>query len=137
MLLTCRLAPLYEQQRFIKKQKGHSSSTKTIHTMYKISISLLAISLLTFACPMDPIYIYGKRYQSEQDYESLAKVVEQLELGSDTSKVRQILGEPIDMGFDFRYLLDSVGPNGCVIGAVFHINEKGKIDQKWLDEICE
>lgn len=107
--------------------------------MYKIKILsiLVLISLLTFACPMSPIYIYGKRYQSEQDYESLAQVVEQLELGTDTSKVRQILGEPIDMGFDFRYLLDSVGPNGCVVGAVFHIDDNGKIDQKWLDEICE
>ena len=41
------------------------------------------------------------------------------------------------MGFDYRYLIDSVGPKGCVMGAVFHIDENGKIDQKWLDEICE
>jgi len=86
---------------------------------------------------MTPIYKYGKHYQYHQDYESLAKVVEQLELRSDTSKVRQILGEPIDMGFDYRYLLDSVGPQGCVVGAVFHIDEEGKIDQKWIGEICE
>ena len=41
------------------------------------------------------------------------------------------------MGFDYRYLVDSTGENGCVIGAVFHIGEEGKIDQKWVDEICE
>lgn len=86
---------------------------------------------------MSPIYIHGKHYQSDQDYTSLAKVVELLELGTDTSTLRQILGEPIDMGFDYRYLLDSVGPQDCVVGAVFHIDENGKIDQKWLDEICE
>ncbi|GAB5555337.1 MAG: hypothetical protein Sapg2KO_49280 [Saprospiraceae bacterium] len=103
----------------------------------KIITALLAISILTFACPMSPIYIHGKNYQRDKDYASLAKVVELLELGTDTSKVRQILGEPIDMGFDFRYLLDSVGPQDCVVGAVFHIDEDGKIDQKWLDEICE
>lgn len=60
-----------------------------------------------------------------------------MDLGVDTLFVKSILGEPISMGFDYRYLVDSVGPNGCSIGAVFHINEEGKIDQKWLDEICE
>lgn len=80
---------------------------------------------------------YGKHYQKKQDYPSLQKVVELIELGADTSLVRDVLGEPIDMGFDYRYTVDSVGPNGCVIGAVFHIDEMGKIDQKWIDEICE
>lgn len=79
----------------------------------------------------------GKHYQKHQDYESLSRVVELMELYVDTAYVKAILGEPIDMGFDYRYLIDSVGPNGCVIGAVFHINEAGKIDQKWIDEICE
>ena len=60
-----------------------------------------------------------------------------MDLGVDTLFVKSILGEPINMGFDYRYLIDSVGQNGCTIGAVFHINEEGKIDQKWLDEICE
>lgn len=103
----------------------------------KILFSLLTLCILTFSCPRDQIYYYGKNYQREQDSASLAKVVELLKLGSDTSIVREILGEPINMGFDYRYLLDSVGPNGCVVGAVFHIDDQGKIDQKWLDEICE
>ena len=30
---------------------------------------------------------------------------------ADTSFVKNILGVPIDMGFDYRYLIDSVGPN--------------------------
>ncbi len=79
----------------------------------------------------------GKHYQNHKDYKSLEKVVELIELDTDTSLVKNILGEPIDMGFDYRYLIDSVGEKGCVIGAVFHINEYGKIDQKWIDEICE
>jgi hypothetical protein len=41
------------------------------------------------------------------------------------------------MGFDLRYLLDSVGPNDCVVGAVFHYDDQGRIDQKWIGEICE
>ncbi|WP_143473286.1 hypothetical protein [Flavilitoribacter nigricans] len=79
----------------------------------------------------------GKHYQEYQDYRSLQKVVDMIELGADTALVRDVLGEPIDMGFDYRYTLDSVGPKGCVVGAVFHIDEQGKIDQKWIDEICE
>lgn len=79
----------------------------------------------------------GQHYQEHKDYQSLEQVVELIDLNVDTLFVKSILGEPIDMGFDYRYLIDSVGENGCVIGAVFHINEFGKIDQKWVDEICE
>lgn len=80
---------------------------------------------------------YGQAFQKHRDYHSLKRVVDAMELGTDTIQVKAILGEPIDMGFDYRYLIDSVGPNGCVIGAVFHISAAGKIDQKWIDEICE
>ena len=45
---------------------------------------------------------------------------------------------PIDMAHDYRYLLDSIGPNGCVIGVVFHISyTNDKIDNKWIGGICE
>lgn len=94
--------------------------------------------LLAIQCkPLSDLESYGQKYQQNQDYESLKQVLNLLELGVDTAQVKAILGEPIDMGFDYRYLIDSVGPNGCVIGAVFHIDEFGKIDQKWIDEICE
>ena len=83
------------------------------------------------------IEMLGQHYQQHQDYESLNQVVNLIPLEADTAYVRSILGVPIDMGFDFRYLIDSVGANNCVIGAVFHIDENGKIDQKWIDEICE
>ena len=86
---------------------------------------------------MQALKKYGQQYQKYQDYNSLNKVVELLPPDADTGLVKKILGEPIDFGFDYRYLIDSSGPGGCVIGAVFHINEYGKIDQKWLDEICE
>ncbi len=80
---------------------------------------------------------HGKHFQKHNDYKSLSKVVELIKIDDDTSYVKKILGEPIDMGFDYRYVIDSTGVKGCVIGAVFHINELGKIDQKWIDEICE
>lgn len=46
----------------------------------------------------------------------------------DIIQVKVILGEFIDMGFDYCYLIDFVGLNGCVIGVVFYIDEVGKID---------
>lgn len=98
----------------------------------------MAILLLSVGCNHKlGLEEYGKRYQTLKDYKSLSKVVEGVELGVDTVFVKKVLGEPISMGFDYRYLIDSLGPNGCSIGAVFHINAKGKIDQKWIGEICE
>ena len=91
---------------------------------------------LLFSCG-NPLLKAGLHYQKHQDYPSLQLVVGQLPENADTALVQSILGEPIDMGFDYRYLLDSVGPNDCVIGAVFHIAEGGIIDQKWIGEICE
>lgn len=79
----------------------------------------------------------GAAYQQTQSFEALQYVVDNLPEGSDTSFVKAILGEPIDMGFDYRYLVDSIGPNGCVMGAVFHIGDQGTIDQQWTGEICE
>ena len=96
------------------------------------------IVLLFSSCQTSSeLVTYGQHFQDHNDFRSLQKVVELIELDVDTLFVKNILGEPIDMGFDYRYLVDSVGENGCVIGAVFHINEFGKIDQKWIDEICE
>lgn len=101
-------------------------------------ILLVILGIWTFGCNVGTtVHTFGSWYQQNGDYASLAKAVELIPLQSDTSFVKSILGEPIDMGFDYRYLLDSIGPNGCVIGAVFHIDDNGKIDQKWIDEICE
>ena len=99
---------------------------------------ILLASVLFFSCAgQKTIQRHGLRYQENGSYQHLQKVVKLIPLGTDTADVRRILGEPIDMGFDYRYLVDSIGPSGCTIGAVFHIDEFGKIDQKWLDEICE
>ncbi len=105
--------------------------------MKKLTFFLFAVLVLMACNRPSEIEKYGLHYQKNNDYESLNKVVELMELNVDSSYVRSILGEPIDFGFDFRYLIDSIGPNGCQVGAVFHINEHGKIDQKWIDEICE
>jgi len=54
-----------------------------------------------------------------------------------TSQIKEILGEPIDNGFDYRYLVDSTGENNCPVGAVFTIDQENKIKHRWIDEICE
>ena len=56
---------------------------------------------------------------------------------ADTAYVKLILGEPVDMGFEYRYTVDSTSPNGCSVGAVFHFGNKGIIDTSWVGEICE
>lgn len=105
---------------------------KKIFLFFSVSIFLLGCS-----SKYTQLKQYGKHYQKYKDYESLSQAVEQIPLGVKKSFVRKYLGEPIDNGFDYRYLIDSTGLNGCTIGAVFHITEKDKIDQKWVDEICE
>jgi hypothetical protein len=111
-----------------------------IHTAMIIRFTSygLFMALFLWGCQQEmTLEKYGEHYQEHQDFQSLNKIVELLPLDTDTSALRRLLGEPIDMGFDFRYLLDSAGPNGCVVGAVFHVNELGKTDQQWLGEICE
>jgi hypothetical protein len=98
---------------------------------------LTIITLLTGCGQKNDLYQIGKHYQEHQDFKSLQKVVELLPLNVDTTEVKKILGEPISMGFDFRYTVDSTGVNCCVVGAVFQIGDKGKISNKWTGEICE
>ena len=106
--------------------------------MSKTTKFLFLTLLFSVGCSQDTaIEKHGKHYQEHNDYESLYQVVDLLPMDADTTYVKTILGDPIDMGFDYRYLIDSTGVKGCVIGAVFHISETGKIDQKWIDEICE
>ena len=105
--------------------------------MKKTIKSLIIIVLFTGCGQKDDLRQFGKHFQKHQDFKSLQKVVELLPENIDTTEVKKILGEPISMGFDFRYTVDSTGTNGCVVGAVFHIDEKGKISNKWTGEICE
>lgn len=109
--------------------------------MKTLILSLCTLFFLLGCLPKQktgtPLQKYGQHYQQHQDYKSLQKVVDLLPPTADTAYVKNLLGKPMDMGFDYRYLLDSTGEKGCVIGAVFHINEAGKVDQKWLGEICE
>lgn len=99
---------------------------------------LLAGALLIASCSsQNELRRFGQHYQEKKDHLSLEKVVNLMPDDADTSLVKAILGQPIDMGFDYRYLIDSLGPNNCVIGAVFHIDDQGRIDDKWIGEICE
>lgn len=101
-------------------------------------IFLLLLSAAT-ACGVrqHPAWAFGRHYQRHTDSASLAGALAAIPVGTPKARVAQLLGEPIDMGFDYRYLLDSVGPAGCVVGAVFHINDEGLVDDKWIGEICE
>ena len=102
------------------------------------SVKYLLVLLLMIGCSDSyKLQKYGQHYQLHNDHKSLLKVVNNLQIGADSSYVRSILGTPIDFGFDFRFLLDSVGENGCAVGGVFHFDDKGKVDQKWIGEICE
>lgn len=99
-----------------------------------IPIFILIIGIV--ACQSD-LEEYGQQYQKNGELATLKKAFPLLETETDTAIIKKILGEPIDMGFDFRYLTQKTGENGCVIGAVFHIDEHGRIDDRWMGEICE
>jgi hypothetical protein len=99
---------------------------------------LIVILFLVSGCATSTaLRHYGHHYQLYKDYNSLEKVLQLLPSKPETKQVKKILGEPIDNGFDYRYLVDSTGAHHCNIGAVFHIDLKGKITGRWLDEICE
>lgn len=104
--------------------------------IYQIFL-IVGIFFLTTCATESKMLSWGVHYQTYQDIESLKRVMRAMPREVDTAYVRRVLGEPIDFGFDYRYLVDSTGPNGCVVGAVFHINDAGKIDQRWIGEICE
>jgi len=98
---------------------------------------LLFIIIITLLGCQSELQKLGNQYQKKGDLQSLEKVMSLLQTERDTATIRKILGKPIDMGFDFRYLTEKTGDNGCVIGAVFHLDEFGKVDDRWVGEICE
>ncbi|MDX2301734.1 MAG: hypothetical protein NW226_02990 [Microscillaceae bacterium] len=106
--------------------------------MKKIIYYCVLVSTLIPACTtLTELQEHAGHYRRYQDYQSLNQVVNLIPLGADVKEVTRLLGKPIDNGFDIRYVLDSIGPNNCTVGAVFHLDENRKVDQKWLDEICE
>jgi len=99
-------------------------------------LPFIIVSLFIFSC-LPPIQKYGKHYQKHGDVISLEKAIDLIPVGSEKTYIQEILGEPIDFGFDYRYLTDSIGENGCPIGAVFGLDEEGKVSWKSVFEICE
>lgn len=102
--------------------------------MKKILFFVVFISTFVSCKGLEPL---GKCYQNTHNEKCLKAAVNKIKIGVDTAYVKKILGEPIDFGFDYRYLVETTSKNGCPMGAVFHIDEDGKIDQKWFGEICE
>jgi hypothetical protein len=101
------------------------------------SIFFLLLPILAGCHIEKRITEYGRHYQQYSDYKSLQKVVRLISLPTDTTYIQTVLGAPENYGFDYRYYTDSTSLNKCPVGAVFHINANGKIDSKWIDEICE
>ena len=98
---------------------------------------LFLLALFSGCAPKEDVVKYGQHYKKHQDFKSLVKAVELMPTAITTSQVKRILGEPIDNGFDYRFLTDSISPNKCPVGAVFNIDLQGKIIHRWVDEICE
>ena len=108
-----------------------------LNTMIKGLSYLFVLALLAGCESNNELQQVGLHYRQHQDYSSLRKVVELLPDQTDSLEVKKLLGTPNDMGFEYRYTIDSTGVNGCTIGAIFQINDKGKVSKKWIDEICE
>ena len=103
----------------------------------KYSKPLVLLGLLfVFACK-SPLDKHAAHYREHQDAASLKEVVKLFPQGADTTQVLKLLGEPIDFGFDYRYLTEELSEDNCAMGAVFHIDEAGKIDDFWYGAICE
>ena len=98
---------------------------------------VFVLALFTSCAPKEAVFVYGKHYQKHNDFKSLVKAVELMPSAITTKQVKAILGDPIDNGFDYRYLTDSISPNKCAVGAVFNIDNQGIITHRWVDEICE
>ena len=77
--------------------------------MEKILKAIILILFISSCQSISELEKLGQHYQDHNDYKSLEKVVALIDLDADTLFVKNILGEPIDMGFDYRYLIDSVG----------------------------
>lgn len=105
--------------------------------MDKLLLALLLILCIIACNSTQPLQQHVRKFKQSKDYQHLQQLMALLPEKMDTSYMKKLLGEPIDMGFDYRYLTDSISPKGCAVGAVFHINEYGQIDDRWLDEICE
>ncbi len=91
--------------------------------IHKLILALL-LTLFIIACDStQSLQQQARKFQQHQEYKYLQQVMTLLPENIDTTYVKNLLGEPIDMGFDYRYVTDSVSPQGCAVGAVFHIDE--------------
>ena len=112
---------------------------------YKGMLNYFSIRKLIFVCvsfilifaSRSKVERYGENYKQNKDIKSLERAVELIEVGCDTSYLKQILGEPINFGFDYRYLTNTKGENGCPMGAVFWIDSLGTVSSQGILEICE
>lgn len=100
-----------------------------------IASFVILMALLLGSC--SPLRQAARSYRLQQDPKSLKEFLALTPEEIDTAFVRRHLGEPIDMGFDYRYLTAELSEEGCAMGAVFHISEDGTIGDRWYGAICE
>jgi hypothetical protein len=94
------------------------------------------LSLLLAFVLLAPVRCHARHYRQHHDFRSLSKVTELIKPGVDTSYVRKILGAPVDMGFEYRYLTDSVSADNCPVGAAFSI-DNGIVTNIFIVAFCE
>ncbi|MTB50725.1 hypothetical protein [Lewinella sp. W8] len=108
------------------------------YRLYSLILCLTGLlGILACGPKPSPLEQRAAHYREHQDFASLDAVVRLLPDTASTTYLKSLLGEPIDMGFDYRYLVDSTGENNCAVGAVFHLDDEGGFDQQWTGEICE
>lgn len=96
----------------------------------------LILSILFVGAVLSPVGKYGKHYRRHHDFESLQQAVDLIEPGTDTTAVKALLGPPVDMGFEYRYLTDSVDENNCPVGAAFRFTD-GRLTDRFVVPFCE
>lgn len=84
----------------------------------------------------DCIQKYGLHYQKYKDLKSLKKVIKLIKLPVDSLYLAKILGEPIDMGFEYRYVAGTKIIK-CPDCAIFRKDEKGLLIEKSIIKCCE
>lgn len=103
---------------------------------HKYIFSILPVLSILIACQSE-LKQKADHYLEHRDYKSLSKVVELIDIPTDTTTIIRLLGQPISTGIDIRYFADSVGPNGCTVGAAFTLDVNGVVTNKWIGELCE
>ena len=79
--------------------------------------------LVASCAPKTEMLQYGQHYQKFNDFKSLTAAVKLMPEDITTSQVKEILGEPIDNGFDY----DKADPEAKRIRSSFRVLASGSL----------